>query len=291
MSKKRKLLPLLLLGCIGMAQAQTTSVSEQGGAIGHEDQFFVGEQVQVTFGESKAIFTPTYYGSNTNADAAQTYTVSETDTPVTFSNVVVEPVQVKNPTGMESKSTYNVGAFVSTYDLDFRQAVDYSGKSLHAYVATGNTDKAITLAIQDQIKAGDAFVVRADDKGWYCVPKATTAPSAYTNKFTGSATTRLSTSTYTNDIYALSTNGGFAKVNKTKVTEIPIRKAIYEWEGSGAGTSSLALDFDAATAIDAVDGGLQTTGDGCGVVRKYIKGNRIVIIKDGKEYNIAGQQQ
>ena len=49
MNKKRKLLSLLLLGTIGVAQAQTVSVSSQGATVGHEDQFYVGEQVTVTF--------------------------------------------------------------------------------------------------------------------------------------------------------------------------------------------------------------------------------------------------
>ena len=236
------LLALMLLGSMGMVKAQSVT-GEQGGAATHNDQFFTGKAVTVdlsTGGTVKLTATSGYGGE-------KQYDVSGSALTLSLSDAAVEPVQVICPD--ESKPAYNVGSHVAASDLDFTGIE----QNMKAYVATAvNGSKGtVTLAEAAAIKSGDAFVMRAEEKGWYCIPVGGSAE--YTkNEFKGNATESTAV-TAGNTYYALHKSGVFAKVNTASVTSIPAGRTYLEIAGL-TGSQSLAFVFDGEeTAIDAVN--------------------------------------
>lgn len=238
------LLALMLMGSTGAVKAQSVTGQLGSASTTHNDQFFTGKAVTVdlsTGGTVKLTATSGYGGE-------KQYDISGSALTLSLSNAAVEPVQVICPD--ESKPTYNVGSHVASSSLDF------SGieQNMTAYVATEvDADKGtLTLAKATAIKSGDAFVMRADEKGWYCIPQGGSA--AYeVNEFKGNATeaTALDAGkTY----YALHKSGVFAKVNTASVTSIPAGRTYLEIAGL-TGSQSLAFVFgdDDATAIDNVN--------------------------------------
>ena len=130
----------------------------------------------------------------------------------------------------------------------------------------------VTLAEATAIKSGDAFVMRAEEKGWYCIPQGGSAAYAV-NEFKGNATeaTALDAGkTY----YALHKSGVFAKVNTASVTSIPAGRTYLEIAGL-TGSQSLVLLFDGeATGIEAVHSAQSTVHS----------------FGSGKAYNLSGQR-
>ena len=233
---------LLLLGSMGAVKAQSVT-GEQGGAATHNDQFFTGKAVTVdlsTGGTVKLTATSGYGG-------VTEYDVSGSALTLSLSDAAVEPVQVICPD--ESKPAYNVGSHVAASDLDFTGIE----QNMKAYVATAvNGSKGtVTLAEAAAIKSGDAFVMRAEEKGWYCIPQGGSA--AYElNEFKGNATEATALDAG-NTYYALHKSGVFAKVNTASVTSIPAGRTYLEIAGL-TGSQSLAFVFDGEeTAIDAVN--------------------------------------
>ena len=233
---------LLLLGSMGAVKAQSVT-GEQGGAATHNDQFFTGKAVTVdlsTGGTVKLTATSGYGG-------VTEYDVSGSALTLSLSDAAVEPVQVICPD--ESKPAYNVGSHVAASDLDFTGIE----QNMKAYVATAvNGSKGtVTLAEAAAIKSGDAFVMRAEEKGWYCIPQGGSA--AYElNEFKGNATEATALDAG-NTYYALHKSGVFAKVNTASVTSIPAGRTYLEIAGL-TGSQSLVLLFDGEeTAIDAVN--------------------------------------
>ena len=237
------LFALMLMGSMGMVKAQSVTGQLGSASTTHNDQFFTGKAVTVdlsTGGIVKLTATSGYGGE-------KQYDVSGSALTLSLSDAAVEPVQVICPD--ESKPAYNVGSHVAASDLDFTGIE----QNMTAYVATAvDADKGtLTLAKATAINSGDAFVMRADEKGWYCIPQGGSA--AYeVNEFKGNATeaTALDAGkTY----YALHKSGVFAKVNTPSVTSIPAGRTYLEVTGNG--TQSLAFVFgeDNATAIDNVN--------------------------------------
>ncbi|MBO7051491.1 MAG: hypothetical protein J6W24_02385 [Prevotella sp.] len=237
------LFALLLLGSIGMVKAQSVTGQLGSASTTHNDQFFTGKAVTVdlsTGGTVKLTATSGYGGESTYSVASEGLTLKLSSTPV-------EPVQVINPEGAEA--TYNVGSHVAASDLDF------SGieQNMKAYVATvvNGSKGTVTLAEAAAIKSGDAFVMRAEEKGWYCIPQGGSA--AYEiNEFKGNATeaTALDAGkTY----YALHKSGVFAKINTEKVQTVPAGRTYLEVTGNGAQSLAFIFGDDDATAIDNVN--------------------------------------
>ena len=237
------LFALMLMGSMGMVKAQSVTGQLGSASTTHNDQFFTGKAVTVdlsTGGIVKLTATSGYGGE-------KQYDVSGSALTLSLSDAAVEPVQVICPD--ESKPAYNVGSHVAASDLDFTGIE----QNMTAYVATAvDADKGtLTLAKATAIKSGDAFVMRADEKGWYCIPQGGSQAS-YTNLFKGNATqatTLESGKTY----YALHKSGAFAKINTASVTSVPAGRTYLEVTGNG--TQSLAFVFgeDNATAIDNVN--------------------------------------
>ena len=238
------LLALMLMGSTGAVKAQSVTGQLGSASTTHNDQFFTGKAVTVdlsTGGTVKLTATSGYGG-------VTEYDVSGSALTLSLSDAAVEPVQLICPD--ESKPAYNVGSHVAASDLNFTGIE----QNMKAYVATKvDADKGTaTLAEVAAIQSGDAFVMRAEEKGWYCIPQGGSA--AYeVNEFKGNATeaTALDAGkTY----YALHKSGVFAKVNAASVTSIPAGRTYLEIAGS-AGSQSLALVFgdDDATAIDNVN--------------------------------------
>ena len=236
------LFALMLMGSMGMVKAQSVT-GEQGGAATHNDQFFTGKAVTVdlsTGGTVKLTATSGYGGE-------KQYDVSGSALTLSLSDAAVEPVQVICPD--ESKPAYNVGSHVASNNLNFTGIE----QNMKAYVATAvNGSKGtVTLAEATAIKSGDAFVMRAEEKGWYCIPQGGSA--AYEiNEFKGNATESTAV-TAGNTYYALHKSGVFAKVNTASVTSVPAGRTYLEIAGL-TGSQSLAFVFDGEeTAIDAVN--------------------------------------
>ena len=237
------LFALMLMGSMGMVKAQSVTGQLGSASTTHNDQFFTGKAVTVdlsTGGIVKLTATSGYGGE-------KQYDVSGSALTLSLSDAAVEPVQVICPD--ESKPAYNVGSHVAASDLDFTGIE----QNMTAYVATAvDADKGtLTLAKATAINSGDAFVMRADEKGWYCIPQGGSQAS-YTNLFKGNATqatTLESGKTY----YALHKSGAFAKINTASVTSVPAGRTYLEVTGNG--TQSLAFVFgeDNATAIDNVN--------------------------------------
>ncbi len=257
------LLALMLMGSTGAVKAQSVTGQLGSASTTHNDQFFTGKAVTVdlsTGGTVKLTATSGYGGE-------KQYDVSGSALTLSLSDAAVEPVQVICPD--ESKPAYNVGSHVAASDLDFTGIE----QNMKAYVATAvNGNKGtVTLAEAAAIKSGDAFVMRAEEKGWYCIPQGGSAAYAV-NEFKGNATeaTALDAGkTY----YALHKSGVFAKVNTASVTSIPAGRAYLEVTGNGA--QSLVLLFDGeATGIDAVHSAQSTVHS----------------FGSGEAYNLSGQR-
>ena len=253
MKVNRFLLSLLFMSSIGAAQAQTVTVQQGSDSPSFTDQFCSAEQVEVLFTDDGVTFTPTYYGSE-QTSAAKSY---KSNLNLTFDSQAVEPVQLRNPSG-RAKS-YNVGSFVCSNNIDLTLSPYYSDSEIHGYVATDNTTNAITLAQQDVFGRNQAFVLRANAQGWFCLPVTTASVSSEYNYFQGSASEAVSLTGITGDVYALSSAGTFKKVNKS--VSIPARKAYYCWTASAAkGIDELELDFNGA-ATNISDINAETTSD------------------------------
>ena len=233
---------LLLLGSMGAVKAQSVT-GEQGGAATHNDQFFTGKAVTVDLSTGGTVKLTATEGCG----GEKQYDVSGSALTLSLSDAAVEPVQVICPD--ESKPAYNVGSHVAASDLDFTGIE----QNMKAYVATAvNGSKGtVTLAEAAAIKSGDAFVMRAEEKGWYCIPQGGSA--AYElNEFKGNATEATALDAG-NTYYALHKSGVFAKVNTASVTSIPAGRTYLEIAGL-TGSQSLVLLFDGEeTAIDAVN--------------------------------------
>jgi len=175
---------------------------------------------------------------------------------------------MRHPEG--AAATYNVGSHVASKRLDFSSPE----QNMTAYVATEvDADKGtVTLAKATAIKSGDAFVMRADEKGWYCIPVGGSQAS-YTNLFKGNATqaTPLGSNTY----YALHKSGVFAKVNAASVTSVPAGRTYLEIAGL-TGSQSLVLLFDGEeTALEAV---------------QEFKSSNVQEFNADNAYNLSGQR-
>ena len=237
------LFALMLMGSMGMVKAQSVTGQLGSASTTHNDQFFTGKAVTVDLSTGGIVKLTATSGCG----GEKQYDVSGSALTLSLSDAAVEPVQVICPD--ESKPAYNVGSHVAASDLDFSG----TEQNMTAYVATAvDADKGtLTLAKATAIKSGDAFVMRADEKGWYCIPQGGSA--AYeVNEFKGNATqatTLESGKTY----YALHKSGVFAKVNTASVTSIPAGRTYLEVTGNG--TQSLAFVFgeDNATALDNVN--------------------------------------
>ena len=259
------LLALMLMGSTGAVKAQSVTGQLGSASTTHNDQFFTGKAVTVdlsTGGTVKLTATSGYGGE-------KQYDVSGSALALSLSDAAVEPVQVINPEGADA--TYNVGSHVAASDLDFTG----TEQNMTAYVATEvDADKGtVKLAKATAIKIGDAFVMRADEKGWYCIPQGGSADYD-ANLFKGNATeaTALDAGkTY----YALHKSGVFAKVNAASVTSIPAGRAYLEVTGNG--TQSLAFIFgeDEATAIEAV---------------QEFKSSNVQKFNADNAYNLSGQR-
>ena len=238
------LFALLLMGSTGMVKAQSVTGQLGSTSTTHNDQFFTGKAVTVdlsTGGTVKLTATSGYGG-------VTEYDVSGSALTLSLSDAAVEPVQVICPD--ESKPAYNVGSHVASNNLNFTGIE----QNMKAYVATAvNGSKGtVTLAEAAAIKSGDAFVMRAEEKGWYCIPVGGSAE--YTkNEFKGNATESTAV-TAGNTYYALHKSGVFAKVNTASVTSVPAGRTYLEIAGL-TGSQSLAFVFgdDDATAIDNVN--------------------------------------
>ena len=237
------LFALLLMGSTGMVKAQSVTGQLGSTSTTHNDQFFTGKAVTVdlsTGGTVKLTATSGYGG-------VTEYDVSGSALTLSLSDAAVEPVQVICPD--ESKPAYNVGSHVASNNLNFTGIE----QNMKAYVATAvNGSKGtVTLAEAAAIKSGDAFVMRAEEKGWYCIPVGGSAE--YTkNEFKGNATESTAV-TAGNTYYALHKSGAFAKINTASVSAVPAGRSYLEVTGNG--TQSLAFVFgdDDATAIDNVN--------------------------------------
>lgn len=255
------LFALLLVGSMGMVKAQSVTGALNGGGTTHNDQFFTGKAVTVdlsTGGTVRLAATSGYGGE-------KEYDITGSALTLELSNAAVEPVQVVHPDGTDD--TYNVGSHVAVSDLDF----DGMEQNMKAYVATAidGGQGTVTLAESAAIASGDAFVMRAEEKGWYCIPLGGSAIYA-TNLFKGNATQSTpleNTKTY----YALHRSGVFAKINTASVSSVPAGRAFLEIGGT-ASARSLSLVFDGdPTAIESVSAKAAPT-------------------IDAPTYNIAGQR-
>ena len=237
------LFALMLMGSMGAVKAQSVTGQLGSASTTHNDQFFTGKAVTVDLSTGGIVKLTATSGCG----GEKQYDVSGSVLTLSLSDAAVEPVQVICPD--ESKPAYNVGSHVAASDLDFTGIE----QNMKAYVATKvDADKGtVTLAEAAAIESGDAFVMRAEEKGWYCIPQGGSA--AYeVNEFKGNATeaTALDAGkTY----YALHKSGAFAKINTEKVQTVPAGRTYLEVTGNG--TQSLAFVFgeDNATAIDNVN--------------------------------------
>ena len=267
------LLALMLMGSTGAVKAQSVTGQLGSASTTHNDQFFTGKAVTVdlsTGGTVKLTATSGYGG-------VTEYDVSGSALTLSLSDAAVEPVQLICPD--ESKPAYNVGSHVAASDLNFTGIE----QNMKAYVATKvDADKGTaTLAEAAAIKSGDAFVMRAEEKGWYCIPQGGSA--AYeVNEFKGNATeaTALDAGkTY----YALHKSGVFAKVNAASVTSIPAGRTYLEIAGS-AGSQSLAPLFDGeATGIETVHSSTPSNSPQGGELPLLGRGL-------GRGFNLSGQR-
>lgn len=262
MKKKTLLLALLLVGSMGMVKAQSV-VGELGSeSPTHNDQFFTGKAVTVdlsTAGKVKLAATSDYGGE-------KEYDISTSALTLELSDASVEPIELKCPD--PSNPTYNIASHVAVNALNFSSIE----QNLEAYIATAvdGTNGTITLAKTAAIKSGDAFVMRADEAGWYCIPIGGSADYE-TNLFKGSATeaTPLNAA---NTYYALHKSGSFAKVTASSV---PAGKAYLELTGS-APARSLMFVFDGeAAAIESVFATAEPATEA---------------LADAPAYNLAGQR-
>ena len=237
------LFALMLMGSMGMVKAQSVTGQLGSASTTHNDQFFTGKAVTVDLSTGGTVKLTATAGCG----GEKSYDISGSVLTLSLSDAAVEPVQVICPD--ESKPAYNVGSHVAASDLDFSG----TEQNMTAYVATAvDADKGtLTLAKATAIKSGDAFVMRADEKGWYCIPQGGSA--AYeVNEFKGNATeaTALDAGkTY----YALHKSGVFAKVNAASVTSIPAGRTYLEVTGNGAQSLAFVFGEDNATAIDNVN--------------------------------------
>ena len=218
-----------------------TGVSE-GTASTHNDQFFTGKAVTVDLstGGSVKLKAATGYGGE------KVYDVTGSALRLHLSNTAVEPVQVINMDPYDP--TYNLGTHVAANNLDFSNVEQNMG----AYVAEEVDAEfgAVNLGETRAVAAGDAFVMLADEPGWYCIPVGGNA--TYTvNKLKGNLTQSTSldnTKTY----YALHKNGEFVKLDAQSVASIPAGTAYIEIAGATQAGSLWPMFMPMVTGINAV---------------------------------------
>lgn len=246
MKKTFLLVAALIFGCF-MLNAQTISIGE---VTSHHDQFYVGQEVSVSFSTNSMTLTPTDgYGE------IRTYDVS-TETQLEINPNKVEVIQLRHPNSIYYGEDEGITSYVCTSSLNFSDL----DPIIKAYIAVSNDDTSITLAKTTGIKAGEAFVARGD-AGYYCIP-VTESNVDYgigmINKFRGTTNpqeVKIVTSSETN-IYALGAYGTFANVVAAPGTSItiPVKKA-YLVADNVSSAKSLNLHFseDEATIINSVD--------------------------------------
>lgn len=253
MNIERTILSCLLLCSTAIATAQSIIVGNTGS---HNDRFYTGTEnaVKIKINQGKVEIASNYGGT-------RTYDPTTDAVVITADLTEVEMVEVKHPLG--EADTYNVGTYVANKALDFSSATD----GMTAYIATETTLNSVALAAQEQIAANEAFVMRAESPGWYCIPVYTGSVSydGENNMFLGSATEESPVSN--GDIYALSPNGVFAKVKAG--TQVAAGKAYLKLPESSAKYMMLDFDGDNQTAID----NIESVNDG-----------------DAACYNLAGQR-
>ena len=186
---------------------------------------------------------------------------------------------VKTPSATEDITTNVTGtaSHVST------KALDFSGSGLKAYVATSVTSSTVVLQEVATVPAGTAFVVKGNPSTTYKVDVTDDFTLNVDNLFKGSTTESYSVKEG-EKVYALSNiTGSFKKVKEG--VNIPSGKAYLIVVETMKSNDTLILDFgDGSTGISE-----NNTSVIDSTPRKYIKNNRVVIFKDGKEYNVAGE--
>ena len=139
--------------------AQTVTVSADGEKVTNKNIFCTAERVVITFGKDNSMTVTPIYNGTTPEDAVQTFDITNNPMSLDMSEDKVELVHV---TKQNADDEYGITTHVSSHALNVDEAAEpANGGELKAFVATGNNTKAIKLREQDQINAGDAFVLRA----------------------------------------------------------------------------------------------------------------------------------
>lgn len=271
---------LLINGYITL-NAQTVSVGDERS---HNDQFYVGREVSITFSGQSMILTPTDgYGE------ARTYDIG-TNKPLVLSPNKVEVIQLRHPNSIDYSENDGITSYVCTSSLNF-SGID---GDLKAYIAVSSDETSITLAPKEEIKARDAFVVRGE-VGYYCIPVTMSDVDYGTgieNILKGALVPQDAKTVTSSDknVYALGEYGTFAKITATpgNPITIPVKKAYLVTSNNSLG-KTLSLDFseDIITSIDKVSQSQKEEGTvqvfnilGQTVSKDY----RGIVIKNRKKY-------
>jgi len=179
-------------------------------------------------------------------------------------------------TPANAKSTY-----VTTYALDF---TDVDG--LDAYVATAAANGTVALEEVGAVPAGTPLILIGTAGTEYTVPVAASASAPAVNMLlAGDGTTAFNGSTYD---YILYSDGLFYQIGSGTVAT---NKAYLHCDSNptakGNQARGLRLSFGGnITGVDNVEAAAEAKAqDG-----KFIENGKIVIVKNGKKFNAAGQQ-
>ena len=165
-----------------------------------------------------------------------------------------------------------------------------------AYIVTGTEEahqqETIKVRTVSVMKAGEGYFIKGAASTAYNITASSETPDDVTDsKLVGCLTAYTipandGSSKYAYVLGTQSGKTGLYYVGENEVT-VPAGKAYLQSDDTSK-PEFISLDFDAApTEISSV-----TTDNGQTTVKagKYVKNGRIVIVKDGKEYNLAGQQ-
>lgn len=187
-------------------------------------------------------------------------------------------------------SEYGYATFSSAYDLDFSNV-----EGLTAYIATACNNGKVTLTEIEKTPANTGLVLKGDE-GTYSIPVATDYtssdwPSGKTNYMVAcldEQTINAATGDGTN--YVLSVQGEnvvFAPIGSVSAT-VPAGHAYLYIEPAQETSRALTISLDEEQETTGIKG---VATEGLSVPGKRIENGQLVIERNGKLYNAAGQQK
>lgn len=170
-----------------------------------------------------------------------------------------------------------IGTLASAYALDFTNA---SGVEAYKVSSVSNTSATLEK-VTGAVAAGTGLIIVGAKNGEYTIPVVAEGSEVASNKLVGAVTaTTLEDGTF----YILQ-NGAFHLVENTAneaARTVPAGKAYLPANVNGA--RAISLSFGEVTGISKA--AAEVTAPAVG---KFVKNGKLVIVKDGNEFNANGQ--